>query len=183
MLRAAVLIFVLLAALPVAATEAGWALLRYGGQVILINHAHSPGGNEPANFDIENCATQRNLSSEGEQQARRMGALFFARAAPVQQVLSSGYCRARDTADLAFDTDVEIFTPLNPPSPDPELQDAQLEELRERINTYSGAGNLIMITHTQTIEAVAGVRPRDAEAVILSRSDDEIGVAARINFN
>lgn len=183
MFRAAIFVIVFLVALPATATEAGWALLRNGGQVVLINHAHAPGSGDPGNFDVENCATQRNLSSQGEQQARRMGALFFARAAPIQDVLSSRYCRAQDTADLAFDADMKVFDPLNALPPDPEMQDEQLEALRERINEYSGAGNLLMVTHAQNIEAIAGVRPRDAEAVILSRSDEGIGVAARINFN
>ena len=56
-------------AAPAGATEAGWALLRNGGQVVLLRHAAAPGTGDPANFDITKCSTQRNLSDRGRQQA------------------------------------------------------------------------------------------------------------------
>lgn len=184
MLRLAAVLIAILAAVPAGATEAGWALLRNGGQVVLINHAHAPGSGDPANFDLEDCTTQRNLSDRGRQQARRMGALFFARAAPIAQVLTSRYCRARDTADLAFGEDVvEIFEALDYFEPGSKAEKIQTEAVLERIRGYSGAGNLLMVTHQPNIQALAGVAAREGEAIILSRSSDGIGVAARITFN
>lgn len=183
MFRAAILAAALfLAGLPAAATEAGWALLRNAGQVVLISHADAPGTGDPANFDIENCATQRNLSDRGQQQARQMGALFFARAAPIDEVVSSRYCRAKDTATLAFDTDVREFAPLDELSEDPEIREEQLQATLEQIRSYTGAGNLLMVTHPSNIEALVGVRPRGAEAIILSRSGEQMGVAGRVSF-
>ncbi len=97
--------------------RSGWALLRNGGHVILMRHAMAPGTGDPSNFDLENCRTQRNLSDRGRQQARRIGALFSARAEPVEKVLSSRWCRALDTARLAFgDRLVEPFPPSTPSS-------------------------------------------------------------------
>ena len=92
----------LLFAAEARATEAGWALLRDGEHVVLLRHAMAPGAADPANFDIEKCSTQRNLSERGKQQARKIGALFAARAAPTERVLTSRYCRTRETARLAF---------------------------------------------------------------------------------
>ena len=85
----------LLLVIPVAAhaTDAGWALLRDGGHVVLLRHAMVTGTSDPANFDIDSCATQMNLSARGKQQASKIGALFAARAAPIERVLSSRYCR------------------------------------------------------------------------------------------
>lgn len=183
MIRTAIAVLLLsLATMQAAATEAGWALLREGGQVVLISHANALGHGEPANFDIESCATQRNLSDRGREQARRMGALFFARAAPIDAVLSSRYCRAYETATLAFG-DAEIFDALDNFEPGSEAEKKQIAALRERILAYSGAGNLIMVTHPAVIEALTGARPRDAEAIIVSRSNEIKGAAARITFN
>ncbi|WEX11451.1 histidine phosphatase family protein [Chelativorans sp. AA-79] len=183
MIRTAATVFLLLlACLSAAATEAGWALLREGGQVVLISNANAPGHGDPANFDIESCATQRNLSDRGRQQARRMGALFFARAAPIEEVLTSRYCRAVETATLAFG-DAEPLDALDYFEPGSEAGEAQLEALRERVTAYTGAGNLVMVTHPEVIESLTGVLPREAEAVILSRSAERIDVAARIRFN
>ena len=93
MLRVVAIVLLLLFAVEAKATEAGWALLRDGEHVVLMRHAMAPGAADPANFDIEKCSTQRNLSDRGKQQARKIGALFAARAAPTERVLTSRYCR------------------------------------------------------------------------------------------
>lgn len=184
MFRAAIVVIITLAAASAGATEAGWALLRNGGQVVLINHAHAPGSGDPANFDVENCSTQRNLSDRGRQQARRMGALFFAKAAPIELVLTSRYCRARDTAEMAFsDRTLEEYAALDYAEPGSEAQKEQTQAVLERIRNYTGAGNLLMVTHGPNIEALVGITPRDGEAIILSRGGDDLKVAARITFN
>jgi hypothetical protein len=89
MFRLVIALMMLMGATVAQATEAGWALLREGGHVVLMRHAmiSGTGTTEPANFDIEKCNTQRNLSERGKQQARKIGALFAARAAPVERVL------------------------------------------------------------------------------------------------
>ncbi|WP_173931538.1 histidine phosphatase family protein [Chelativorans sp. Marseille-P2723] len=182
--RAAIAIIMLLLAFPANATEAGWALVRNGGQVVLINHANAPGTGDPANFNIDNCATQRNLSDRGRQQARRMGALFFARAAPIERILTSRYCRAIDTATFAFgESEVEEFPALDPLAAEEDAAKEQLDAIRERILDHTGSGNLLMVTHPSVITALTGVQPRDSEAIILSRSAEAIGAAARISFN
>lgn len=184
MVRLAFALLIVLAAAPALATEAGWALLRNGGQVVLLANAHAPGTGDPANFEIGNCSTQRNLSARGRQQARGIGALFYARAAPVAQVLSSRYCRCLQTAEMAFDADiVEPFAALDAPGEDPDRNAERMQEARTRIMDYSGAGNLVMVTHPENITALTGAAAREGEAIIVSRSQEELGLAARITFN
>ncbi|MEC9245939.1 MAG: histidine phosphatase family protein [Pseudomonadota bacterium] len=183
MFRQLVAIFLLFSVFPAQATEAGWALLRNGGQVVLMRHAIAPGSGDPANFDIENCGTQRNLSERGRLQARRIGALVDARAAPVEKVLASRYCRTRDTATQAFGSDmVELFPALDLP-PDESAMEQQKAEILERINDYTGSGNLFLITHLEIIEALIGAPAREGEAIILSRGGDNLHAAGRIKFN
>ena len=174
----------LLASLPAHATEAGWALLRDGGQVVLMRHANAPGMGDPPHFDIDNCATQRHLSDRGRQQARKIGALFAARAAPVGEVLTSRFCRCADTATLAFGADVvERFPALDFFPNDEAGQLARNAEILERVLAYSGSDNLVMVTHGEVIEALVGVRAREGEAIILSRVGQSLGVAGRVAFN
>ena len=54
------------------------ALLRRGGVVVAFRHALAPGTFDPPGFRLGDCSTQRNLSAEGREQARRMGAWFAA---------------------------------------------------------------------------------------------------------
>lgn len=177
--------FLLLACLPAAATEAGWALLRNGGQVVFLVHANAPGAGDPANFDIENCRTQRNLSDRGRQQARRIGALFAARAEPVGQVYSSRYCRALETANLAFgDRLVEEMEALDAlREEDAGEADATREEVLALIRNYSGSGNLVLVTHPENVSAWTGVNPREGEAVIVAPTEDGVQAIGRIVFN
>lgn len=181
MLRA-VMILLLLSVAPAAATEAGWALLREGEHVVLLRHAMAPGATEPANFDIEKCSTQRNLSDRGKQQARKLGALFAARAAATELVLTSRYCRTRETARLAFG-DAEDFAPLDPPAADEAERKTQLDAIIQQIHDYSGSGNLIMVTHLENIQALTGGPAREGEAVIVGEKDGKLRVLGRIVFN
>ncbi len=58
------------------ANENLWQALRSGTAVGLLRHALAPGIGDPAHFRLEDCATQRNLSEAGRQQARAIGASF-----------------------------------------------------------------------------------------------------------
>lgn len=166
------------------ATEAGWALLREGGQSVLLVHANAPGTGDPARFDIDDCRTQRNLSDRGRQQARRIGALFAARAEPVETVYSSHYCRAAETARLAFgDRLVETMASLDSIAGHEDTADKANEEVIATVRDYTGSGNLVLVTHPENVLALAGVRAREGEAIIVAPQGDGLAVIGRIVFN
>ena len=174
----------LLPVLPVSATEAGWALLRNGDQIVFLVHADAPGSGDPANFDLANCRTQRNLSDRGRQQARRIGALFAARAGPVDVVYSSRYCRSLETARLAFGEGyVEELALLDAIPSDEEEAAKVRDELLEFVLGYAGSGNLVLVTHPENIEAIVGVTAREGEAVIVAPVDGGLHRIGRIVFN
>ena len=169
---------------PAFATEAGWALLREGGHVVLLRHARSPGTGDPGNFDIHDCSTQRGLSEQGRQQAGKIGSLISVRAAGTQQLLSSRYCRCLDTAKYAFrNLEPEIFEALDPLPADPALAKAQADLIIERVKSYSGSGNLIMITHLDVIQSLTGVSAKEGEVVIVRADGDKLHVLGKILFN
>ena len=182
MLRSAVVLTVFAFAFAAQATEAGWALLREGEHVVLLRHAMAPGATDPARFDITKCSTQRNLSERGRQQARRIGALFAARAAPTERVLTSRYCRSKETARLAFG-EAEEFAPLDPPAADEAEREAQLQGVVAEVANYSGSGNLVLVTHLETIQALTGQTAREGEAVIVGSEGEKLHVLGRIIFN
>jgi broad specificity phosphatase PhoE len=182
--RILVLLGLLLIASPALATEAGWALMRNGGQVVLLNHAAAPGSGDPANFDIENCRTQRNLSEQGRQQARRIGALLAARAAPIEQVFSSRYCRCLETARLAFgDSAVEEMEALDIVGTDEDDIAALRETISELVADHNRSGNVVLVTHGENVEALTGLSPRAGEAVIIGPDGEGVTAIGRIVFN
>jgi phosphohistidine phosphatase SixA len=183
MLRILILAVALFATQASSATEAGWALLRNGGQVVLLRHAAAPGVGDPANFDIEKCNTQRNLSDAGRQQARKIGALFAARAAPVERILASRYCRTLETARLAFGASkVEVFEALDAFAADTPAKDEQSAALMAEIRDWSGSGNLVLVTHEANITALTGQSSRDGEAIVVRPDGDKLQVIGRIRF-
>ncbi|AMX93326.1 histidine phosphatase family protein [Mesorhizobium sp. M7A.F.Ca.US.014.04.1.1] len=182
MIRFALALFLLVVPSVAHATDAGWALLRDGGHVVLLRHAMVTGTTDPANFDIDSCATQMNLSARGKQQASKIGALFAARAAPIERVLSSRYCRCLDTARIAFETDPELFAPLDLLKGDETQKAAQIAAILKEIRVYSGSDNLVMVTHLEDIVALTGISPREGEAVVVEPQGDGLRVLGRVTF-
>ena len=81
--------------------------LRDGGHVIYIRHAKTTkdwGDQVSPELNLSDCSTQRRLSDEGKADAKKIGEGIKAAGIPVGDVISSDYCRAYNTADLAFGT-------------------------------------------------------------------------------
>lgn len=72
--------------------------------MVIWHAATEPRIGDPPGFQLDDCATQRNLSEAGREEARRIGAAFRARGIPIGRVLSRRWCRCLETAGLAFGT-------------------------------------------------------------------------------
>lgn len=59
-----------------ASDKHAWTALREGRAVLLLRHATAPGTGDPANFQLNDCRTQRNLNQLGREQAQRWGQLL-----------------------------------------------------------------------------------------------------------
>lgn len=77
--------------------------LQQGGYVIYFRHAATDMFQLDDNPVMGNCASQRNLSDEGKEQAANIGKAFRKLQIPVGTVKASPYCRTTETAKLAFD--------------------------------------------------------------------------------
>ena len=162
------------------ATEAGWALLREGGHVVLLRHAYAAGTSDAAQIDLDDCHTQRALSDRGRQQARRIGSLMAARGQPVDKVYTSRFCRTRETADLAFGSAiVEDLAALDPIG-ETVAEQATRTEVIGLVENYTGSGNLVLVTHDAVIRSLTGSGAREGEAVIVRVVGETLQVAGRI---
>ena len=152
---------------PSRASDEAWQALRQGGVVALLRHARAPGTGDPADFQLDDCSTQRNLSAEGKQQAQRIGEQFRARQIPVERVLSSRWCRSLDTARLAFGPVTEGAPPLDSFFSGREQEPAQNEALRQIIEGWRSDGVLVLVTHQVNITALTGIFPSEGEVLVL----------------
>lgn len=160
-------------ATPVADEElAGPALLealRGGGFVIYFRHARTDFSQDDTNLtDLANCATQRNLSDEGREQARQIGEAFTALGIPIGEVLSSELCRTRETAELAFSraTPTRELSSFGTAESDAEEAE-RVEALRRLLATPPAPGtNTVLVGHQFNINRATGVSIAEGEAAI-----------------
>jgi broad specificity phosphatase PhoE len=172
-----------------APADPAWAALRAGGAVVVLRHAQTvPGIGDPPGFRLQDCSTQRNLSEEGRQQARRLGETLRRAGVKVDEVLSSRWCRCLDTATEAFGRVTpwaaadSFFDRRDEGRDEPAAR--QTAELRQRVATYRGPGTLVVVTHQVNITALTGLVPAMGEFIALrpnpARPEKGFAVAGRV---
>jgi phosphohistidine phosphatase SixA len=148
-----------------------WSALATPGHVVLMRHADAPGTGDPAAMRLGDCTTQRNLGARGRAQARQIGEAFRQRAIPVALVLTSQWCRTRETAELlALGPVEEEPAALNSFFGRPGEREAATAALRRRLAALPPqAATVVMVTHQVNITALTGVFPASGEMVVLRR--------------
>jgi phosphohistidine phosphatase SixA len=170
---------VLCLSVPVAADDAAWDQLKSSG-VVLFRHANAPGVGDPAGFVIDDCGTQRNLDDRGREQARAIGKAFRTRGIEVAAVLTSQWCRARETAELAFPGQVKEEPAFNSFFGDRSSEPAQTAEARRILLEWAGPGVLVVVSHQVNISALTGEFTGSGEGIVLRRESGELSIAGRI---
>ena len=169
-MRFCLLVLALLAPSLAWADDALWALLKKGGQYVLIRHGVTdPGVGDPPGFSLADCKTQRNLSEAGRAESRRIGERFRAERVPVARVYTSPWCRCRETAMLAFGR-AEDWGPLASIFDFPHHEPEYSERVRKRIGSYGRrdpGGNVVMVTHNVNIAALSRHSVAPGEMVLM----------------
>ncbi len=148
------------------AADGAWTKLRSGSHVALIRHALAPGFGDPDTFKISDCATQRNLSDVGRGQARRIGALFRGNGINIARVLTSQWCRCRETAALLGLGEPEDLKPLNSFFSDRSTEPLQTDATRRWLAARDPGVVHVLVTHQVNITALTGVVPASGEIVV-----------------
>ena len=178
--RFAALLLVWVCAVPAFAQSEASGLAP--GTVVLFRHALAPGVGDPEGFDLNDCATQRNLGEAGRAQSRRIGDFFRRQPLPVTAVWSSQWCRVRETADLAFPGNRVDQAAFNSFFGEPDAAPAQMREAKALLDGWRGEGLLVVFTHQVNITALTGVFPASGEGVVLKRQTGQWKVDRRIAF-
>ncbi len=154
---------------PAWATAQDFSSLKQPGVVALMRHALAPGTGDPANFDLDDCSTQRNLDDRGRAQARRVGQMMRAVGVQFDAIWSSQWCRSMDTATLLDMGQVGEMPPLNSFFAGRGDRTAQTQATRERIAAQPKQARLLLVSHFVNISALSGVGPRSGEIVVTRR--------------
>jgi phosphohistidine phosphatase SixA len=179
LLRLALLLFIALThQSPAMADEAAALLaLQQGGAVALMRHTEAPGGaGDPPGFKLDDCATQRNLSAEGRENAKAIGARLKSDGISFAKILSSPWCRCVDTATLLDMGEVVSSAAFSNIVVLHEERTTIIKNGRDLIETWSGPGTLLVVTHGANIQALmGGQNPAQGEIVVVDRELREIG--------
>ena len=145
--------------------------LKEGKKIIFIRHAIAPGNGDPDNFNINDCETQRNLSEEGVEQSKNIGIFFEENKIKIDKILSSEWCRCKDTAKIAFNN-FETFDSLNSFYDEKFAQneDIQIQNLKKYIKSWKSDKNLILVTHFVVISSILNVGISSGEMIISDKN-------------
>ncbi|CAM5341987.1 histidine phosphatase family protein [Thauera mechernichensis] len=154
----------------VPASPAHIEALRGGGFVIYMRH-----GATDARFpdripvQIDDCASQRPLSDAGRAALDRIGTNFARLGVPYSKVISSPFCRARESASRVFQAPVEVDPRLMYTATMSEAEKAPaVARTREWLSTpvdVSG-DNRVVVAHGPNIAEIMDYLPREATMVI-----------------
>ena len=147
-----------------------------GGKLIFIRHAYAPGNGDPAGFNLNDCSTQRNLSEDGRKQAQSIGEFFKKNKIEIDKVLSSEWCRCKDTAKIAFKNySTNSFLNSFYSSKFSKNKDKQILAFNNYIKNFRSKKNLILVTHYVFISEVLNYGPSSGEIVVSDKNLNIIG--------
>ena len=153
-----------------------------GGKLIFIRHAYAPGSGDPDNFNLNDCSTQRNLSKEGQRQAKYIGEFFRNNKVKIDKVLSSEWCRCKETAKIAFKNfSTNSFLNSFYSSKFAKNKDKQIKALKEYIKKFKSDKNLVLVTHYVLISEILNYGPSSGEIVVSNKNLNIIG-SLEINY-
>jgi len=156
--------------------------LEDGEKLIFIRHAYAPGGGDPDNFNLDDCSTQRNLNKEGREQAKYIGEFFKKNEIKIYKVLSSEWCRCKDTAKIAFKNfSTNSFLNSFYSSRYAKNKDKQIKMLNNYVKRLKSDKNLILVTHYVLISEVLNYAPSSGEIVVSDKDFNIIG-SVKINY-
>lgn len=162
------------------------AAIKNGGYVIYMRHG--PTNHQQEDSDTEpfnHCQLQRNLSNKGRAITAMIGKKVNEHAIPVATVLSSPYCRCKETAKLVFgdfiiNNDLQYSIKKN--AEESESLGKALLEIMLSANTENG--NVFIVGHSANLNDGLGVWPKPEGAwVIFQRKNEQMIVQGLIEPN
>ena len=143
--------------------------LRRGGVVLVIRHAATDFSKPDRNpVDLKDCRTQRNLSAEGRRDARRIGEGARRLQLRIGAVLSSPFCRTRETARLAFGRATASSALLNTIIAEHDAAwRRQIRAARRLLGTKPAAGRVtVLVTHGSVVGDATGHALEEGETLV-----------------
>lgn len=145
------------------------ALLSSGNHFGFMRHSTAPGSDDPPNFQIGICDTQRNLSTGGREQAIAIGEKLRANGIVNARVISSQWCRCLDTAELLEIGSIEELALLNSLVSYPGQGRAMTQNLAAWIADQDLSQPTLLVSHQINIGALLRSGADEGDILIVHR--------------
>ena len=163
--------------------------LRAGGYVILVRHGATFSDQADTDpFNLADTTKQRNLNDKGKQLARAFGEAVRAAGLEIDEVYTSQFNRAYETAVLAGFKNIETTPDLSEGGlvVTPDENNRRAKALRDMLAIEPEKGkNNILITHKPNIVDALGkdwFDIREGEASIFKPEDGKYRLVARVQM-
>jgi len=151
-----------------------WRAINTKGHIALMRHSTAPGSDDPPNFTLGECSTQRNLSSGGRELASLIGDRFRDNGIDSADIYSSPWCRCMETSELLN------LGPVNElPSISSLYQNVPNQPARERpaemqkwLADQDFNRPTVLVTHQVNITNLTGEFAGEGDMVIVSVAAD-----------
>ena len=143
--------------------------LQSSEYVLLMRHTRAPGIGDPANYTLNDCKTQRNLSDEGRKQAVAVGNWLKKQGIQTANVHTSAWCRCKDTAELLNLGRVTVEPALASFFDDMAQAKTQNQKLEQFIASQlqtKGKQALVLVTHHVNIYEFMGENVASGDMVL-----------------
>ena len=150
--------------------------LQKGGKIVFIRHSLAPGNGDPDNIDLKKCDTQRNLNQEGIEQSKKIGKLFKDNNIQIDKVLSSEWCRCKDTAKF-ISKNYKTFNALNSffSAKFQKNKEKQILDLIKYLENWESKNNLVLVTHYVVILEMLNKPVSSGEIIVTDRKLNILG--------
>ena len=147
-------------------SEINKELKEINANIIFLRHSIAPGFGDPDYFNLNNCSTQRNLNAEGILQSKNIGAYFKSNNIRFSEVLSSEWCRCKDTVHEIKIGKWKTFSGLNSFFQGYSNKDEVLKKLNKKLSSTKNNELVLMVTHQVVISNITGIAPPSGGIVI-----------------
>lgn len=149
-------------------TTVSSAIAQIKANVVFMRHALAPGFGDPEQFRINDCKTQRNLDEAGRRQAEALGVYLREQKIIFTEILSSRWCRCKQTTALLKLGEWAEFDGLNSFFSGHVNRQETLQILETKLARLSGDDLVLMVTHQVVISAITGISPPSGGLVVFN---------------
>lgn len=148
--------------------------------VVFLRHSIAPGFGDPKNFKIDDCSTQRNLSKTGILQARSIGKFFIENNIEFSEILSSQWCRCKDTINEMNIGNWKTFPGLNSFFQNFSKKQIVLPLLYDKLKNVKNDELILLVTHQVVISEITNVFPPSGGIVIYNTKNKKAKLISNI---